>query len=53
VIPGKYQAALERITAFVSGGPLHGEFFRTDAHTAEEALAFIVVRYFDAVPPTG
>lgn len=37
-------------TALVSGGPLHGEHFRTDAHTAEEALAFIIVRYFDAVP---
>jgi hypothetical protein len=34
-------------TAMVSGPPLRGEHFRTDAHTPEDALAYVIVSYFD------
>lgn len=34
-------------TAVVSGGPLRGEHFRTDASTLEDALTYIVVSYFE------
>ncbi len=32
-------------TAVVSGRPLKGAFFRTDAYSIEEALAYIIVEY--------
>lgn len=32
-------------TALVSGKVLKGDFFRTDADTLEEALAYIIVNY--------
>jgi len=37
-------------TALVSGGPLGpGEFFRTDAESLEDALAYIIIQYAQSV----
>lgn len=32
-------------TGLVSGGPLKGDFFRTDAESIEDCLSYIIVNY--------